>query len=186
MNATTSLYDLAYRNYDPAIGRFQQVDPLTSQYHSYSSYNYALNNPVMMNDPSGAKADDPWATMTGVDKTLGRLQAWSDFMDNFSPFYSGSHGGGEELGRAMHKMYNPGKGYCTDPRVNRLPSGKIPDAIDFKRKIVRELKSSRKRSQARGDKQVETYRKELQEIYGGSWRGYVDRYANGKIYLKRK
>jgi hypothetical protein len=32
-----------------------QVDPLASEYGSKSSYNYALNNPVLFNDPMGDK-----------------------------------------------------------------------------------------------------------------------------------
>jgi len=52
-NTTTGLYDLAYRNFDPALGRFHQVDPLADDYSSLSPYNYANNNPVYFNDPAG-------------------------------------------------------------------------------------------------------------------------------------
>jgi RHS repeat-associated protein len=52
-NATTGLYDLAYRNFDPALGRFHQVDPLADNYSSLSPYNYGNNDPVSNNDPLG-------------------------------------------------------------------------------------------------------------------------------------
>jgi RHS repeat-associated protein len=52
-NSTTGLYDLAYRNFDPALGRFHQVDPLADRYGSVTPYNYANGNPALLNDPSG-------------------------------------------------------------------------------------------------------------------------------------
>src|SRR5947209_7503649 len=51
-------YDLPYRNYDPTLGRFVQIDPLAQQYASLSPYHYSYNNPVMFNDPSGAGPGD--------------------------------------------------------------------------------------------------------------------------------
>ncbi len=127
LNSTTGLYDLAYRNYDPAIGRFQQVDPLAAQFNSYSSYNYALNNPVMMNDPGGAKAGDPWGSNTGLDKTLGRLEAWGDFMDGINPFYSGSHGGGGGSGTGQwyrwSQYYNEQNSSYNSDLIARARSG---------------------------------------------------------------
>lgn len=54
LNSTTGFYDLAYRNYDAAVGRFFQVDPLAAQYHGLTPYNYANNSPVLTNDPNGA------------------------------------------------------------------------------------------------------------------------------------
>ena len=53
LNTTSSLYDLTYRNYDPILGRFGQVDPLADKYGSHTPYNYAFNDPVYFNDPSG-------------------------------------------------------------------------------------------------------------------------------------
>lgn len=53
LNKTSGWYEMFYRGYDPAIGRMLQVDPYAPLYASTTTYNYALNNPVMMNDPSG-------------------------------------------------------------------------------------------------------------------------------------
>jgi RHS repeat-associated protein len=57
LNPASSLYDLEYRNYDPILGRMHQVDPMVDKYSSLTPYNYAFNDPVAFNDPSGA---DPW------------------------------------------------------------------------------------------------------------------------------
>jgi RHS repeat-associated protein len=53
LNTTTSVYDLHYRNYDPILGRMNQVDPLAGKYASMTPYNYAFNDPVYFNDPLG-------------------------------------------------------------------------------------------------------------------------------------
>jgi RHS repeat-associated protein len=46
---TTHWYDLLYRNYDPVVGRFWQVDPVAGKYASLIPYNYSFNNSVTFN-----------------------------------------------------------------------------------------------------------------------------------------
>jgi RHS repeat-associated protein len=54
LNKTTQVYDLYYRNYDPVLGRFGQVDPMASTFAPVSCYVYANNNPIRFNDRLGA------------------------------------------------------------------------------------------------------------------------------------
>jgi RHS repeat-associated protein len=52
-NGTNAWYETFYRGYDPALGRFMQVDPLGGKYGGLTPYNFAFNSPVVYNDPRG-------------------------------------------------------------------------------------------------------------------------------------
>jgi len=46
-------YSTFYREYDPVIGRFNSVDPMSTNFESWTTYQYSYNNPVNFNDPMG-------------------------------------------------------------------------------------------------------------------------------------
>jgi len=51
------MYETDFRGYDPQLGRFWQLDPLTEVAESISPYAFASDNPILLNDPLGL-ADD--------------------------------------------------------------------------------------------------------------------------------
>ena len=54
--ADLNWYDYGFRNYDPQIGRFPQLDPLTDDYPYYTPYQYAGNEPIANMDLDGLEA----------------------------------------------------------------------------------------------------------------------------------
>ena len=53
-----NLYDYSARYMDPALGRFNTVDPMAEKYYSISPYVYVGNNPMKRIDPNGMLFDD--------------------------------------------------------------------------------------------------------------------------------
>jgi RHS repeat-associated protein len=110
LNATSNLYDLHYRNYDPTLGRMTQVDPLADNYGSISTYNFAFNDPVYYNDPLG---DSPIKDIN--DSRTADIQR--NQANSYRPI------GDDMYGSAFDK-YGPGDrgalSSLTDPIVQRL------------------------------------------------------------------
>jgi len=52
-----NFYDFGARNYDPALGRWMNVDPLAEKYYGVSLYTYVFNNPVQLLDPDGMRVE---------------------------------------------------------------------------------------------------------------------------------
>lgn len=90
-NAATDNYEMPFRSYDPALGRMNGVDIMVDQFSSITPYQYAANDPVRLNDPTGAITDDtPWAQERW---RRGKYQYSDSFADWARQSYSDFGGG---------------------------------------------------------------------------------------------
>lgn len=69
-----NMYDYGARNYDPAIGRWMNVDPLTEVNPHKNPYNYCSNNPISRTDPTGMLDGDS----THTDKDGNVVAVYND------------------------------------------------------------------------------------------------------------
>lgn len=60
-------YAYGWRDYDPAIGRFNKMDRFSEKYHKLTPYGYAGNNPVLVNDIQG---DSLWISFGNNERVL--------------------------------------------------------------------------------------------------------------------
>jgi RHS repeat-associated protein len=77
----TSTYDYGFRIYNPGLGRFLSVDPLTQKFAFYSPYQFAGNKPIRCIDIDGL---EPISKIEDWKNTKGYYNYGNFFNDNSS------------------------------------------------------------------------------------------------------
>jgi len=118
LDAATGLNYMQQRYYDPQIGRFLSVDPVTAYEKPLTNFNryvYALNNPYKFTDPDGREAaceasgcPGPGTTDSPIKAAYVALAAW--LAHAITPDNSGdsTNGAAEPQGEADQGPSSPG------------------------------------------------------------------------------
>ena len=93
----TGLYEMDLRAYDPAIARWNRIDPV--EHHSLSTYNAFDNNPIFFSDPSGGNSSAFLRTVVNNDGEV--IYHKKDIFDNniYLNYVGGTVIGQEEEGK---------------------------------------------------------------------------------------
>lgn len=118
LNYITQLYDLPFRNYDAALGRFHQIDPLAHRSHNLTPYHYAGNNPISRNDPTGLLSEEQ------VQYILS-LFSGSDYSGGWN------HDGGDGYGSGSNQMERDAQAVKEGSMSEREYLEKYGEGINF-------------------------------------------------------
>jgi RHS repeat-associated protein len=109
-----NLYETQHRGYDPQIGRFWQIDELADEYEDWSPYVFSLNNPIMLNDPTGLYADSvknksgEWVYFDNQDLenvTVTAVKKTGSVYHGLSIYYSMMDYTGGDLSRIVNDQF---------------------------------------------------------------------------------
>ncbi len=80
-------YEIFFREYDAQIGRFTGVDAMSEKTIAQSPYQFAINNPISFNDPTGLKIDykNTRGEFTNWNPNFGRNES-GGFVNNLFDF----------------------------------------------------------------------------------------------------
>jgi RHS repeat-associated protein len=146
-------YDAFYRNLDPQIGRWWQIDPKVDLFEDYSPYSHVLNNPIGLSDPFGddtvhvsdlPKVWDEFNTNTDVVRLNGIDVSPTKVTTGWDEYgYGLTFGIGYKAGHSRSPMeeYFGGQrqrgghvvnraGYITSDLTTRYIAGMPPDYVD--------------------------------------------------------
>ena len=139
-----NIYDYGFRIYNPRLGRFLSVDPLTSEYPWYTPYQFAGNKPVWCIDLDGLEealpkqpAKIPLITNVSESTCIGCSVRSNDIairnnranLDKLKQEYADWKANGENLGKPLPPQFEK---VANLPEKSSIGQGGIPGSYEYK------------------------------------------------------
>ena len=96
-------YDYGFRIYNPRVGRFLSIDPLTNKFPWYTPYQFAGNKPIWAIDMDGL--EDVYYTVNVVKNGIGQTEIQSVTEDKTKAVHWYNHNKTGELGDGILFTY---------------------------------------------------------------------------------